>query len=158
MKFKSVDALSQFSFRNATIHQASFENEVWTMELDGTIVKAENENNTRMEDMYCGTLFVRLKEVKVEQILEEGYKYYDANDVLKEEVPDTILSLDEYKTIYQALENAVIFDMMPSKDKEDTWELGVDIGEEDTNTYWITLSFSKSILEWDRYMNPVKEG
>ena len=95
MGFQSVNELEQFSFQDAQIKDFQVSEGVIFFELEAVIVKARNSQNANFTDSYAGTLSMRLLGGKIQKAVKEGYKYYDANDVLVEEIPDESLSEEE---------------------------------------------------------------
>lgn len=92
MKFKAVNELEHFSFRDAQIEKAEWTDDALRFELEAVIVKANNSQNGNYTDSYAGTTQMELKNAEIQKAVKEGYKYYDANDVLLEEKPDEPLS------------------------------------------------------------------
>ena len=88
MNFKAVDELEQFNFQDAYIDRFEVTNEQITLELEGVIVGKRNSQNERMVESYAGPLVLRLQQAHIFNVFKEGGKYYDANNVLLEEIPD----------------------------------------------------------------------
>ena len=159
MKFKSVDELANFNFQDAQIKKFSAADGGLELELEAVIVRAANSQNSNYTDSYAGTLVMRLVDGRIQKGVKEGYKYYDANDVLKEEVPDTPLSEREIRDLLAGCEDMYLFDVVKVEDDQNytghfLYLFGIDADEE--TTYWLQIEFEKSILEWDRYMNRVQ--
>ena len=95
MKFNAVNELEHFSFRDAQIQKAEWTGDALRFELEAVIVKADNSQNGNYTDSYAGTTQMELKNAEVQKAVREGYKYYDANDVLREEKPDEPLSEED---------------------------------------------------------------
>lgn len=160
MSYKSVNELEHFSFQDAEIRSFVQTPEGISFQLEAVIVKAQNSNNTNFTDSYAGTLSMRLVAGRIQKAVKEGYKYYDANDVLVEEVPDTPLCEAEITALMKKSEGYYLFDMVPVDAKENTtghflYLLGIDADEE--TSYWFQVEFEKSILEWEKYMNRVQK-
>jgi len=160
MNFKSVDELQHFQFQDAQIAEVSINEEGIQFTLEAVIVKATNSQNTNFTDSYAGTLSMRLVKGEIQKAVKEGYKYYDANDVLKEEIPDTPLSQEEIDTLLGNLKDAYLFDMVPVEESQNQtgqylYLIGIDLDEE--TSYWFQVTFEKAIMEWDRYMNRVQK-
>ena len=60
MKFRSVDEFDTFQFKDATVSSIKFTENQLIIEAEGVIVKSDNSNNTRFEDMYCVLLELKL--------------------------------------------------------------------------------------------------
>ena len=159
MGFQSVNELEQFSFQDAQIKDFQVSEGVIFFELEAVIVKARNSQNANFTDSYAGTLSMRLLGGKIQKAVKEGYKYYDANDVLVEEIPDEALSEEEIAALVKGSKDYYLFDVVKVEDDQNTtghflYLFGLDADEE--TSYWFQIEFDKSILEWERYMNRVQ--
>ncbi|MCI8992785.1 MAG: hypothetical protein HFG80_08725 [Eubacterium sp.] len=153
MNYKSVNELNKFTFQDAQLMNLSIENDTVTFELEAVIVKATNSANEMMCDSYAGTMALRFVRAEISQLFLEGYRYYDADNVLQKTVPDTPIPLEDYRETFRKLKRGYLYE--PEKTGENTYMIGVDL-EEGEDTYWFTLKFERVIAEWDRYMNKVQ--
>lgn len=159
MAFVAVNELEHFGFQDAQIQKAVYENGVLEIELEAVIVRSNNSQNSNYTDSYAGTLIMRLDGANIQKGVKEGYKYYDANDVLKEEIPDTPLSEQEIKSLLESSKGAYLFDVVKVNEEENTtghylYLFGMDTDEE--TSYWLQIEFDQSKLSWERYMNRVQ--
>lgn len=159
MSFQSVNELEQFNFQDAQIKQFTVSEGLISLELEAVIVKARNSQNANFTDSYAGTLSMRLLGGNIQKAVKEGYKYYDANDILVEEIPDQPLTEEEIATLIKGSKDYYLFDVVKVEDDQNTtghflYLFGVDADEE--TSYWFQIEFDKSILEWERYMNRVQ--
>lgn len=165
--FTSENELSTFSFRDATIDSLQLRDNQVIFSLTGAIVKSDNSNNTNFTDSYAKDLTITLEGADILKTFKEGYKYYDANEVLVNQVPDEPISLDDFKTLTKSFEGTYLYASVDLKNKKDTLELAdanpdkeyyygfaVEVNEEDT--YWFTVAFDKSIAAWESYLNRVQ--
>lgn len=172
MSFKSVDELEQFGFHDAIITKFELKENGVEMRIEAVVVRANNANNETYADRYADELLMRLNDGKIVLAFKEGYKYYDANDVLQSETPDEIITETEYETLVKKCEGGHIFVLeKPATLKEklgrqfpEQFEnlssekqlifMAVDVEEEDAETtYWFAVAFEKSVLTWERLMN-----
>lgn len=167
MKYKAVDELEHFSFRDAQIKKFEKTDGGLTLVLEAVIVKADNSQNGNYTDSYAATLTMCLVGSNIQKAVREGYKYYDANDVLVEEVPDTPLTEEEIAALLESCEDDYLFDVVRVNDEENRtghflYLFGMDApdqeDEDEVVSYWLQIEFDKSILEWDRYMNRVQNA
>ena len=161
MGFQSVNELEQFSFQDAQIKNFIVSKDSISLELEAVIVKARNSQNTNFTDSYAGTLSMRLLGGNIQKAVKEGYKYYDANDVLVEEIPDRPLSDEEITSLTKESKDYYLFDVVKVEDEQNAtghflYLFGIDADEE--TSYWFQIEFDKSILEWERYMNRVQNN
>lgn len=161
MNFKAEDELENFCFQDAKIQKIEQQEDCMTFILDAVIIKAKNSQNANFTDSYAGTLSMRLIDANIQKAVREGYKYYNANDELVEEVADTPLSEKEISTLLKMSEGYYLFDVVKVDDAQNEtghflYLFGIDADEE--TSYWLQIEFEKSIVEWDRYMNRVQNG
>ena len=114
--YKSVDELEHFRFDDCQIDTfAVTENGVELM-VEALIVRADNSQNTNYTESYAGTTKIRITDGKLIRCVRDGYKYYDANDVLQSEVPDYELSVAETTDFPKTCEGAYLFEMKRDAD------------------------------------------
>lgn len=159
MGFQSVNELEHFSFQDARIKKFEVTQEHIFFELEAVIVKGNNSQNSNFTDSYAGTLSMCLLGGKIQKAVKEGYKYYDANDVLVEEVPDSPLSPEEIDKLIKGSKDYYLFDVVKVEDSQNEtghflYLFGMDADEE--TSYWFQIEFDKSIMEWEKYMNRVQ--
>lgn len=153
MNYKSVNELNKFTFQDAQLMDLSVENDTVTFELEAVIVKAANSANEMMCDSYAGTMMLRFIHAEISNLFLEGYRYYDADNVLQKTVPDTPIAPEKYAETFRRLKKGYLYEL--EKTEEGAYMVGVDL-DDSGETYWFTLKFEKAIAEWDRYMNKVR--
>lgn len=165
MSFKSVDEIFNFDFQDAQIFNFKATDEMISFELESLIVEPENSQNENYTKSYAATTKVRLMDGKIVSGLKDGYKRYDANDKLIEEVPDSYIENSSLLTILKNSKGAFLFAMDANDDsKEGSFSYNVSFEfpskEAYDNlgsvSYQVKMTFSKAIFEWDRYMNKVQ--
>lgn len=159
MKYNSVDEIDTMSFRDATIVRCVFSAKqgVLEFELDGAMVRENNSANELYSDRYVSDMQVRFINPDVEALLLEGHKYYDANDVLVESVPDKPVDESDYDEVMKSFEGRVIFFAGTPKEKTGTsdrkcFQMIIDVEEE---SYVLSFYYDKVIAQWEHFMNKV---
>lgn len=161
MKFRSVDELSQFSFDDSEIRELKIEGGQAEFTLSGALVKANNSQNARYQDMYCGELILQLEDVKIARLMKEGMKYYDADGNLKEEIPDEDVPAPARAGVIRRLSKGRIFTVVEDEAGHGyAYEFGMDVpkqqDEEEFDTFWLCLLFEHAVVMWDRYCSPAE--
>lgn len=162
MGFKSVNEIEQFIFDDCQIGEIKVSDINIEMCLEALIVRKNNSQNTNFTESYAATTTARFLLGKILSGVKDGYKYYNADDVLLKEVPDQPLDLDEINNILKKSEGAYLFEF--EKDKEENglfyYTFGIEFVDETENTmsdsYHFKMSFEKAIFEWERYLNKVQ--
>ena len=158
MKFKAVDEINHFSFQDCQVVEAEVSSEGIRFQVEALIVRPENSQNTNFTESYAGTTEIRFVGGKITSGVKDGFKYYNADDVLIQEIPDTDLSKDEVSALLKKIEGAYLYEV---KDEDDEYILALEfVDESDFNTasdsYTLKVKAEKVIVEWDFYMNRVQ--
>ncbi|MCM1082141.1 MAG: hypothetical protein NC393_00385 [Clostridium sp.] len=166
MNYKSVNEIESFSYKDCRIVEFNAEKDCIMLVLEALIVKKDNSQNTNYTDSYAGTTTVRFIKGKITDGVKDGYKYYDANDVLINEVPDRKLAEEELGELLKQCNGAYLYFI----DKNDfnkaddmmSYSLGIEFEDESEETvsdsYYLNILFEKAVFEWDRYMNRVQNN
>lgn len=161
MKFKVVDQLDKFAFRDVQLSGCELKDGILRMTMAGAISKFNNPCNERFQDWYILEAYARFENAVITNCYKEGMKYYDANNVLQEEIPDTPIDPKDYEDTLAILKEGIMFVLLDKEVEAEKKciEIAVDVEDEDTcDTYWIEFSYDRSIIEWDRYANKVIES
>lgn len=153
MRFIVENSFAAFSFKDANIVSWEMHEQHMQMQLNGVIALANNPCNEEMVDRYVDVVQLRMRNVSIKNMLIEGYKYYDANDVLQEEVPDQVIPVIDYPKIIKecSQQQGFLFQIEEEiKGEEKLYHFSIDVEEK---TYLVTLQMEKAIMEWDRFMN-----
>lgn len=147
MKYKSTNALSEFSFQEASI--ASMESHLgsFILDLDNVTILSTNSHNRDIQDMRANNVTVTFSNATIEQITSEGYKVYDADGNLTENVSDAIISEADYTEVMKELDGSFLY----SIEESDTHSCQINIDTE-YHTYFIKLKYDTSHVEWDRFL------
>ena len=163
MGFKSVNEIEKFTFDDCVVSSFKANEAGIILVLEALIVDSNNSQNTNYTESYADTTTVRLLDGKIISAKKDGYKYYDANEVLLEEVPDTVLSDEETDNIIKTCEGAYLYYMEKDADNlssENIYNIGLEFTDEEDNTaadsYEIKVSFKEAIFTWERYLNRVQ--
>ena len=147
MKYKSTNALSEFSFQEASI--ASMESHLGSFILDfyNVSILSTNSHNRDIQDMSANNVTVTFSNATIAQITSEGYKVYYADGNLTENVSDAIISEADYTEVMKELEGSFLY----SIEETDTHSCQINIDTE-YHTYFIKLKYDTSHVEWDRFL------
>jgi len=160
MKYKCENELNTLNFRDFGVIEIGIVKDVFSMMTGGGIAKYDNSCNETLEERYIAETQIRILDAEIEKFFLEGGKYYDANDVLISEEPDTEIDKNEYKEIFKKMKEGTVFFIGEksnvSEDGKKIYEICIDITLEDViDTYWIVVKGSKIVVEFDRFMNRV---
>lgn len=162
MGFQSTDEIEKFSFEDCKIGKFLIKENQICMELEALIVKPDNSQNTNYTESYAATTTVKFINGKVLYGVKDGYKYYDANDVLQKEVPDEPLTEEQIKEFPEKCEGAYLFSVEKQKQENDLYyyELAIEFEDEEDNTvadsYRLQICFEQAVFTWEEYLNRVQ--
>lgn len=163
MGFQSVNEIEQFNFDDCQVFNIEISENNISMELEALIVRRNNSQNTNYTESYAGTTTVRFQTGKLLKVMKDGYKYYNADEVLINEIPDRELSQEEIGEFIKNSNGAYLYFM--DKDKEEDgkfyYTIGIEFIDKEENTmadsYSLSVSFEKAVFNWERYMNRVQQ-
>ena len=162
MSFKSINEIERFTFDDCVVSEFKVNDAGVILTLEALIVDSNNSQNTKYTESYADTVTARLLDGKILSVKKDGYKYYDANEVLMEEVPDTLLSDEEADKIIKTSEGVYLY-YMEKDDSAETdyiYNIGLEFADEEDSTvadsYEVKVSFSQAIFTWERYLNRVQ--
>lgn len=149
MKYQSIDALEDFSFAEAVIFDVDCCFSHLKLQLANVTILSSNANNRDIMNMRTNDLILTFEEPIFLSIIEEGYKIYDANEKLVQEIPDKIISKEEHNAILQTLPESYIYsiEVLSKEHCIITTDSSVD-----KNGYRIELTFQHSVAQWDRFL------
>lgn len=165
MMFRSTNEIFNFDFQDAVIENVKFNEDAISLNLSGLIVEPENSQNENFTKSYADTTSVKFFEGKLISGFKDGYRRYDVNDKLIEEVPDKNMDLSEIKLILKNAKGAYLFAVDANDDSTEelfSYTLSIEFPNKDqydssvTNSYQFKITFTKVNFEWDRYLNKVQ--
>lgn len=164
MGFQSVNEMEHFSYEDCRVKSFQIGKDGIFLEVEALIVKPNNSQNANYTESYADVAQIRLQSGKIVKALQEGYKYYDANDVLINEIPDRNLEEVELKQFPQKCTGAYLFAVEQRDNVEGFlhYAMGFELAKEDTygsevsDSYQLDVVCDKAIVNWERYLNRVQ--
>lgn len=164
MGFESTNEIDKFSFDDCVVKKFEVQEGQLYLELEALIVKAQNSQNTNYTESYAGPTTVRLDGGKIISGIKEGYKYFDANEVLLEEKPDQQLTEQELKEFPAKCQDVYLFSMKEDKveDGRFTYFMEIEFPGEDeydktmNDVFELKIEFEKAVFSWEFYLNRVE--
>ncbi len=158
MGFCSHNEIDKFAYNDCVVTGVMKSEDGLIINLEALIVKANNSQNTNFTDSYAGDTVCRLTGFKLNKVSKIGFRYYDADDNLVEEVPDEVLSLDDDKLL-ELMKEMYLY-KLESLEGDKLYHLEIETMEEDvsipTDSYEIVFTADDIDISWDRYMNSVQ--
>ena len=163
MKFVSNNELGMFDFSDCKIGDVNYDGNVLVFTLESLIVLENNSQNSNYTKSYADTTIMTLKNCVIQSAYIAGYKVYDANDNLVEQIDDISVEKTEYNKMIEGFKDSYLCRAMKCEsDQGYVYELEVEQeGEEQfqdlrSDMYVVKVEFSEAVCEWDRYLNRVQ--
>ena len=133
MKYHTINELDHFCFKEAYIAQICAVNGMFEIVFDNVTILPENSCNRDIR--------------KIEALVEEGYKVYDANGNLKQKNEDITIAPEAYADKFKELEGCEVYSI-----EQENGNYVISIDTED-HTFLLRISGSGDTQEWDRFLN-----
>ena len=117
------------------------------MLLDNVKILEKNSCNRDVRVMRTNGLTFRIADPQIVAVIEEGYKIYNADGVLQQEVPDRAVEAEEYAKLCKDLEDAMIYKL---EKKGDSYRISIDGEEHGEKINWYD-SYDNLIAEKKNY-------
>lgn len=162
MSYVSVNEIDRFKYDDCVLESFEVSDRGICLTLEALIVEKNNSQNANYTESYAGTTMARFVQGKVLGAIKDGYRYYDANEVLQREVPDTELSDEETGELIKKCPGTYLSSIDKTEEKDGLIyaTLGIEFVDETENTmadsYQIQIVYEKAIFEWEHYMNRVQ--
>lgn len=150
MKYKTIDELGHFLFSEAHIDQAMATPDSFCLILDNVTILPENSRNRDIRQMRANQLHLTIFGSLL-SFVEEGYRVYDANGNLKEQILDRTLKPEEYAKGLKSLSDLTVYSI---EKNGSVYEISVD-GED--HTFLLKIKGTGDLQEWDRFLNKDSE-
>lgn len=156
MRFNTVNDLKTICLDEARLVSIKLGGGQLVICAEGAVIRSDNPNNTRFEDMYCVLLELVLDQVEMKSFCLQGYKYYDADGRLMNQIPSRPLSGEEQQKAMIAGDDAWIF-RLEEDPAAQIYRLIYDKEDEgQVRTYELEFTFNGSRASWERFSGPVE--
>ena len=158
MNYKTVNETEGFIYNDCVINEVHFNNNVISFVVEALVVKSSNSQNTNYTDSYAADTNITFIHSAVEKVLLLGYKKYDADDRLIEEVADKEINgpIQELKGLFEGSFLTGI-----TKVNDQVYRVTIEIANEDpyapTDDYELEIICDEVLIEWDKYLNRVQQ-
>ena len=109
--FISKNEADHFSYEDSVIKDVQITDDHISLQVDALIVEPQNSQNTNFQRSYADTATIFFENGKILKGVKEGYKRYDANDKLLEEVADQELNDEQLGTLLSGLKEQYLYDL-----------------------------------------------
>lgn len=150
MGYRTVDELEGFSFHDAHISGIEVKNGHFFIILDGVIIKSDNSCNRDIRDMCTNDLILKIQDADIIEVVEEGYKVYNADGKLMEQYEDRVIGKEYYSEIFCELCDEAGESYIYTIEKSgEVYTFNIDAS--DGTTYIIKVKGTHNVEEWERF-------
>lgn len=147
MSFITQNELEHFQFEEAVAEEFRPSPGGFTLLLDNVRILPENSTNRDIRTMRCNEMSLKIEEGKILGLYEEGYKVYDADCRLIEELPERKIPEEELE---EALKNLCGCELDDLTSEDGLYRIFLR-GE--GHTFRLELSGSGDRESWEKYLN-----
>ncbi len=154
--FKTVNETDKFRYDDCVINKMIIDETGISLSVDALIVKADNSQNSNYTESYADTADIEINGGLVTRIIRDGYKMYDANDVLLKEVPDEEIDINS-ENWGTKFEGQFLVGIKRIEEKEAVLE--IEINDEEAagvaDSFSVYIKCNDININWERYLNRV---
>lgn len=148
MSFITYNEYMHFLFDEAHVGNLQITEDMFHLVLDNVKILPENSCNRDIRLMRCNELLFKLKNPNIQSVVREGYKEYDADNNLRQTVPDEIINPEDYPKVWEVLLDGEFFAL---KKEGNQYDMSIDAT--DDRTYTIVVQGDGDSEEWERFLN-----
>ena len=163
MSFVSKNEIEKFAFNDCVIVKRDVKEDRVSYTVEALIVKPDNSQNSNYTKSYAGTAVIDFIGGEELSGVKDGYRKYDANDNIIDEVSDTVLDDMTLESIVKNCGDMYLcgIDRIPEKDNEYVIFLEkqpeVEFDTCPADSYQIKIKCDEIIVTWDKYLNKVED-
>ncbi len=162
--FAAKNETEHFSFEDCVIREFERSEGRITLTVEALIVEPKNSQNTNFTRSYADLSKIVFEGGSIRKAVREGFKRYDADDRLLEEIPDEELGKEELEALLSGVRGQYLYDLKEAEKTEEkrSLVLGIEMTTEDltgvdADSYQILVECSDVIISWDRYLNRIQQ-
>lgn len=150
MKYATSNEWDHFGFSEAYISEIQKINGGFQFTLDNVMIHPENSKNHDIRQMRANQLHFTIHEAQIIQLVEEGYKVYNADGRLMEQYEDREVEPDGYHEILKSFADgeSCIYALEKS---ENIYQITIDASS--GHTYVLSIAGTRDTEEWNRFLN-----
>ena len=146
-KYNTTNEFEHFDFAEAVIGDIQLANGMFRAVIDNVKILPENSCNRDIRTMRTNELLFQLHEAKVTELVEEGYREYDADGNLKHNYEDILVEPEQYKEKEEVLMEGTIYEL---KLADGTYNFVIDGTDERTYTLKVAATIDEE--SWNRFL------
>lgn len=152
MSYQTTNEMNHFEFHEAQVGNIQVTEGMFHLVLDNVRILPENSCNRDIRTMRCNELLFKIENPTIREVVEEGYKLYDANGSLKQSLDDTLVEPGQYTRVWEVILEGEVY----SAEKQEcdgvcTYLFVIDGTNE--RTYTIQVEGTGETEEWERFLN-----
>lgn len=145
MAYHTSNELQNFIFGEAAILELKNEGERFTAYCADVIIPTSNSCNAEVEKMGTDELKIQFVNVTKVVVKKDGYRIYNLDDTLREEIPDEIIEESGYKALFEELKEQRIYTI---EKVNDAYQICIDT-EDETISYTVLIWADSDVEDWE---------
>lgn len=152
MKYITKNEWNHFEYADAHISEVQITEGFFHIVLDGVIILPENSANRDIRKMRANDLMFKIHNSKVDAMIREGYKVFDADGKLQNQFEDVVVEPSEYEAVLKQLIDGYVY-AVEKNEIEDGFSYTFILDGVDENTYDLIVKGTGDTQEWERFLN-----
>lgn len=153
MSYGTQNEIQNFEYNQAVVGNIQVTDGIFHLVLDNVMILPENSCNRDIRKMRCNDLLLKLAEPEIIEVIEEGYKLFDANGGLKESVEDKQIAKAEYPKVWNGLLGGNVYEINKKMDDSGKYRYEFVIDGAEEGTYDVHVLATGDTQEWERFLN-----
>lgn len=145
MSYSTHDELTGFDFSESTINKIEWRDRQLEIRCADVIILTSNSQNTDVEKLGTDELLIRIKNAEKVDLKKDGYRIYNLDDTIREEIPDQTIPESEWKELFESMEGQALYSIEKGKDG---YQICIDTAETEVS-YTIKVQAQSDQESWE---------
>lgn len=145
MSYHTQDELAGFDFSESTIKKIEWRERQLEILCADVIILTSNSQNTDVEKLGTDELLIRLKNAEKPELKKDGYRIYNLDDTIREEIPDQMIPESAWKELFESLEGQAIYSI---EKEEDGYRICIDTAQTEVS-YTMKVQAQSDQESWE---------
>ena len=145
MAYSTHDEIANFDFSESTIVKLAVTENQLDIRCGDVMIPTSNSQNTDVEKMGTDELLIRMKDIQKLEVKKDGYRIYNLDDTVREEIPDKVIPKEEWNSLFESLEGQAIYSITK---ENNCYVICIDTAETEVS-YTVSLEAGSDLESWE---------
>lgn len=145
MAYSTHDEIANFDFSESTIVKVTVTENQLDIRCGDVMIPTSNSQNTDVEKMGTDELRIRMKDIQKLEVKKDGYRIYNLDDTVREDIPDRVIPKEEWNSLFESLEGQAIYSITK---ENDCYVICIDTAETEVS-YTVSLEAQSDLESWE---------